>query len=52
MGNSGFETEEYAISLPKGDTELADKINAALQELMEDGTFDALVEEYIEGGGK
>ena len=48
----GFETEEYAISLPKGDTELADKINAALQELMEDGTFDALVEEYIEGGGK
>jgi polar amino acid transport system substrate-binding protein len=48
----GFETEEYAISLPKGDTELADKINAALQELMEDGTFDALVEEYIEGGSK
>lgn len=46
----GFETEEYAISLPKDDTELADKINAALQELMEDGTFDALVEEYIEGG--
>lgn len=46
----GFETEEYAISLPKGDTELADKINAALQEMMEDGTFDALVEEYIEGG--
>lgn len=46
----GFETEEYAISLPKGDTELAEKINAALQELMEDGTFDALVKEYIEGG--
>ncbi len=46
----GFETEEYAISLPKGDTELAEKINAALQEMMEDGTFDALVEEYIEGG--
>lgn len=46
----GFETEEYAISIPKGDTALADKINGALQEMMEDGTFDALVAEYIEGG--
>lgn len=46
----GFETEEYAISIPKGDTALADKINKALQEMMEDGTFDALVAEYIEGG--
>ncbi len=46
--NFGFEPEEYAISLPKGDTVLAEKINAALQEMMEDGTFDALVAEYIE----
>ena len=44
----GFEPEEYAIALPKGDTVLADKINGALQEMMEDGTFDALVAEYIE----
>lgn len=44
----GFESEEYAIALPKGDTVLADKINGALQEMMEDGTFDALVAEYIE----
>lgn len=46
----GFETEEYAISIPKGDTVLAEKINGVLQEMMEDGTFDALVAEYIEGG--
>lgn len=44
----GFKSEEYAIALPKGDTVLADKINGALQEMMEDGTFDALVAEYIE----
>jgi polar amino acid transport system substrate-binding protein len=42
-----FEVENYAIAMPKGDTELAEKINGALQELKEDGTFDQLVEEYI-----
>ena len=43
-----FEPEEYAIALPKGDTELVEKINGALKEMKEDGTFDALVAEYIE----
>ena len=44
----GFAEEYYAIALPKGDTELAEAINTALKELKEDGTFDALVEQYIE----
>lgn len=44
----GFEPEDYAIAIPKGNTELAEKINAALTQLKEDGTFDALVSEYIE----
>ncbi len=44
----GFEPEYYAIAMPKGDTELADKINGALKELKEDGTFDNLVKTYIE----
>lgn len=44
-----FEPEEYAIALPKGDTELAGQINGALAELKADGTFDELVKEYIEG---
>lgn len=44
----GFEAENYAIALPKGDTELADKINTALKELKEDGTYDKLVAQYIE----
>ena len=43
-----FEPENYAIALPKGDTELAEKINTALKELKEDGTYDALVKKYIE----
>lgn len=43
-----FEPEFYAIALPKGDTELAAKINGALKELKEDGTYDKLVKQYIE----
>ncbi|MCR4990066.1 MAG: basic amino acid ABC transporter substrate-binding protein [Lachnospiraceae bacterium] len=45
----GFEVENYAIAMPKGDAELADAINKAVKELKEDGTFDKLVAEYIEG---
>lgn len=43
-----FETEQYAIALPKG-SELVEKVNQALTELKEDGTFDDLVAKYIEG---
>jgi len=42
-----FEPEYYAIALPK-DSELVEKVNAALAELKADGTFDSLVAEYIE----
>lgn len=47
-----FEVENYAIAIPKGDAALAEQINNALQELIDDGTFDALVAEYIEGGNE
>ncbi len=43
----GFETEQYAIAMPKGDQALADAINKAIKELKADGTFDSLVEKYI-----
>ena len=42
----GFEPEWYAIALPKG-SDLVEEVNAALAELKADGTFDALVAEYI-----
>ena len=44
----GFEPEEYAIAMPKGDAALAEQVNAALAEIKADGTFDKLVETYIE----
>lgn len=43
----GFEAEQYAIALPK-DSALTDAVNKALEEIKADGTFDALVKEYIE----
>ena len=43
-----FETEQYAIALPKG-SDLVAKVNQALVEMKADGTFDALVAKYIEG---
>ena len=46
--NFDFEPENYAIALPKGNTELADKINNALKEFKADGTYDSLVSKYIE----
>ncbi len=42
-----FEVEQYAISMKKGNTGLQEAINNALAEMKEDGTFDALVEQYI-----
>ena len=39
--------EEYAIAVKKGNTELLDKINAALAELKEDGTIDEIINKYI-----
>ena len=44
--NFGFETEEYAIALPKG-SDLVGQVNQALADLKADGTFDALVAQYI-----
>ena len=44
-----FGVEEYAIALPKGNADLAQKVNAALEEIKADGTFDELVKTYIEG---
>ena len=44
-----FEPEEYAIAMPKGDAALVEQINAALEEIKADGTFDELVKNYIEG---
>lgn len=42
-----FTTEEYAIAVKKGNTELLEKINAALADLKKAGTLDEIVGKYI-----
>ncbi len=39
--------ENYAIAIAKENTELLDKVNAALNELQEDGTIAAIIAKYI-----
>lgn len=41
-----FDTEEYAIAVNKGNTELLEKINAVLKEMKANGEIDALAEKY------
>lgn len=47
MLEGGFDPEEYAICISKDNTELKDKINAALAELKADGTIDSIISNYI-----
>ena len=44
----GFGIEEYAIAMPKGDKALKEAIDVAITTLKEDGTFDKLVDEYMD----
>lgn len=43
-----YSIEEYAIAIKKENTELLEKINGALAELLADGTVDAIMDKYIE----
>ena len=40
-------TEDYAIGMQKGNTELLNAINQAMAELKQDGTLQAIVDKYI-----
>lgn len=42
-----FEDEDYAICIAKGNTDLKDKINAALDELKKEGVLDNIINNYI-----
>lgn len=42
-----YANEDYAIAVAKGNTDLLDKINTALDELTKDGTIAKIVEKYI-----
>lgn len=40
-------TENYAIGMKKGNTQLLDAVNGALKELIEDGTVQKIIDKYI-----
>lgn len=42
-----FGTEEYAIAVKKGNTELLDTINAVIADMMSDGTYDEMIAKYF-----
>ena len=44
---TAYAEEEYAIAMALENTELLEKINAALDELLDDGTLQAIVSKYI-----
>jgi ABC-type amino acid transport substrate-binding protein len=45
--DTAYVEEDYAIGVGKGNTELKDAINTALEELKTDGTLQAIVDKYI-----
>ena len=53
-GENEYAVEHYAICVKKGNSELLDKINKALDELKTDGTIDSIINKYIpkDGGAK
>ncbi len=47
----GFSDENYGVGLKKGDTELRDKINAAIQKMEDDGSWKASLEKHLGPAG-
>ena len=45
--DEAFTEEEYAIAKKKGNTELLEKMNAAIKELKESGELQKIVDKYI-----
>ncbi|MBQ6794727.1 MAG: transporter substrate-binding domain-containing protein [Clostridia bacterium] len=45
--DTAYAEEDYAIAVAKDNTELLEKINTALEELMADGTLQSIVDKYI-----
>ncbi|MCQ5130115.1 basic amino acid ABC transporter substrate-binding protein [Butyricicoccus faecihominis] len=42
-----YAIEDYAAAIAKDNTELLDKVNAAMKELKDDGTISGIIEKYI-----
>ena len=42
-----YANEDYAIGVAKGNTALLDAVNSALDELIDDGTVQSIIDKYI-----
>ncbi len=51
IAGENYTEEQYAICVKKGNTELLEKINKALEDLKADGTIDKIVNKYIPKDG-
>lgn len=47
----GFSDENYGVGLKKGNTDLKNKINAAIQKMFDDGTWKKLAEQHLGPAG-
>jgi len=45
--DTAYATEDYAIAIAKESTELLEKVDGALQELIADGTVQSIIDKYI-----
>lgn len=45
--DTAYANEDYAAAIAKDNTELFEQVNAAIQELKEDGTIQTIIEKYI-----
>lgn len=45
--DTDYAVEDYAIAISKDNTELLEKVNAALEELIADGTVEEIINKYI-----
>ena len=50
--SAAFESEEYAIAVQKGNTELLDMINKSIEAKLADGTISELSAQYIDESGE
>ncbi|WP_294440439.1 amino acid ABC transporter substrate-binding protein [uncultured Slackia sp.] len=48
--DEALSSEHYAVGFKKGDTDLADTVNATLKEMVADGTVEELCDKYAEYG--
>ena len=50
--DTAYANENYAAAISKDNTELLEQVNAAMQELKDDGTLQSIIDKYIPADGE